>query len=86
MIALELDDVRMLLRGRDDILLEILKASKPRKFYHSHRKFWKQALKQKLEQEWREQESKDAKHFEPPQFTGKNEYLYFVNAKDGGIK
>ena len=43
----ELEKVRMLLRGRQEVDLDIPMSTKPRKFFQSHRKFRKQALKQK---------------------------------------
>ena len=79
----ELEKVRMLLRGRQEVDLEIPMSTKPRKFCQSHRKFRKQALKQKREKENKEKTDKEMEDFKPPEFTGKNEYLYYVKAQDG---
>ena len=72
----------MLLRGREEIHLEIPRAEPNRKFCQSHRKFRKQALKLKREKEQRERIQNETINLKPPQFSGKNEYLYYVGAND----
>ena len=62
----ELEKVRMLLRGRQEVDLEIPMSTKPRKFCQSHRKFQKQALKQKREKENKEKTDKEMEDYKPP--------------------
>ena len=78
----ELEKVRMLLKGREEVELEIPRDMSKRKFCKSHRKFCKQEILEKKERERKEKENADAEHFVPPKFSGKNEYLYYVGARD----
>ncbi|KAI5070420.1 hypothetical protein GOP47_0014763 [Adiantum capillus-veneris] len=82
----ELEKVRLLLKGREEIALELPRDGPKRKFCKSHRKVRKQAVKEKREQLHKEQRDQDEDHFKPPkippEFQGKNEFLYYVGAKD----
>lgn len=78
----ELEKIRVLLRGREEIELDVPNDKPKRKFCKSHRLFRKRALKEKRERAKKEQEEIDAKELEPPKISGKNEYLYYVGAKD----
>lgn len=62
----ELEKVRMLLKGRDRVQLEIPKSKPSRKFCQSHRKFRKQALKQKKQKKQKEREESENKQSEAP--------------------
>ena len=82
----ELKKIRVLLRGRIGVDMKIPLDKQKQKFCKSHRKFCKQALKEKKEKEKRAQEDIAKEHFEPPEippeFEGKNKFLYYVGAKD----
>ena len=81
----ELEKIRVLLRGRDEVALEIPKTKPKRKFCKSHRKFRKQAVAEAKKIKAVE-EDVDRQHFIPPvippEFQGKNEFLYYVGAED----
>ena len=78
----EIEKVRLLLRERE-VLLDIPYDKPKQKFCKSHRKFRKQALKEKLRTR-KEKEDVDKEHFiPPPNFSRKNKYLYYVGAEDG---
>ena len=76
----------MLLRGREEIALEFPKEKPKRKFCKSHRKFRKQAVEEARQRKAKELEDLDKEHFIPPKippdFQGKNEFLYYVGAED----
>lgn len=79
----KLEKVRLLLKERE-VLLEMPNDKPKRKFCKSHRKVCKQAVKKKQQQRRQELEDVDKEHFiPPPDFSGKNEYLYYVGAEDG---
>ena len=72
----------MLLKERE-VLLDIPYDKPKRKFCKSHRKFRKQALKEK-QRTCKTKEDEEKEHFiPPPNFSGKNEYLYYVGSEDG---
>ena len=71
------------MKGWEEISVEIPCDKPKRKFYKSHRKFQKQEIYKQKAKEKKELESIDAAHFvTPPGFSGKNAYLYYVEAKD----
>lgn len=79
---LDLEKVRLLLKERE-VLLEFPHDKPKRRFCKSHRKFRKQAIKEKKQQRCKELKDVDKEHFiPPPSFFGKNKYLYYVGAKD----
>ena len=78
----ELEKVRLLLKGREEILLDIPVDKPKRKFCKSHRKFRKQAIKEQKQQKRKELEDDNKAQFGPPNLSGKNEYLYYVGAED----
>ena len=61
----ELEKIRLLLKGREEIALELPCEKPKRKFCKSHRKFRKQAIKEKRELELKERCDPDADHFKP---------------------
>ena len=78
----EIEKVRLLLKERE-VLLDIPYEKPKRKFCKSHRKFRKQALKEK-QRTHKTKEDEDKEHFiPPPNFSGKNKYLYYVGVEDG---
>ena len=78
----EIEKVRLLLKERE-VLLDIPYDKPKQKICKSHRKFRKQALKEK-QQARKIREDEDKEHYiPPPNFSGKNEYLYYVGAEDG---
>ena len=77
----ELEKVRLLLKGREEILLDIPVDKPKRKFCKSHKKFHKQAVEEQKQQRQKELEDVDKEHFEPPNPFKKNEYLYYVGAR-----
>ena len=82
----DLEKIRVLLRGREEIALEFPKEKPKRKFCKSHRKFWKQAVEEARQRKAKELEDLDKEHFIPPEippdFQGKNKFLYYVGAED----
>ena len=79
----ELEKVRMLLKGRNEIELEIPCDKSKRRFCKSHRSSRKQELKEKREKKKKkEREAFIKDNCLPPQFSGKNEYLYYVGSED----
>ena len=82
----ELEKIRILLRGREAQELIMPKDKHKRKFCKSHRVLRKRSLKEKREREKQAEEQLDAEHFVPPiippEFLGKNEYLYHIGAED----
>ena len=72
----------MLLKGRDEVEVEIPCDISKRKFCKSHRKFRQQEVRENKERKRKELENVDAEHPVPPDFSGKNEYLYYVGAQD----
>ena len=79
----DLEKVRLLLKERE-VPLDIPPSKARRRFCKSHRKFQKQAEKARREKKKQEgEEELDKEHFlSPPNFSGKNEYLYYVEAQD----
>ena len=78
----DLEKVRMLLKGRGEVEMEIPRDTTKCKFCKSHRKFRKQEIRERKEREQKENKNIDAEHFVPPKFFNKNEYMYYVGAKD----
>ena len=82
----DLEKIRMLLRGREEIALEVPKVKPKCKFCKIHRKFCKQVVAEAKCQKAKEIEEVDKEHFVlpiiPPKFKGKNEFLYYVGAED----
>lgn len=82
----DLEKVRILLRGRDSVDLDLPKHESKRKFCKSHRKYKKKAIAEaKLNTAKEIDDTEDeckTKPELPPQFKGKNEFLYYVEAKD----
>ena len=72
----------MLLKGRDEIELEIPCDKSKQQFCKSHRSSRKQELKEKREKKKKEREAFMEDNRLPPQFSGKNEYLYYVGSED----
>ena len=74
----ELEKIRLLLKGREEIALELPSEKPKRKFCKSHRKFRKQAIREKRKLELTQHYDPDANHFKlpeiPPEFQGKNEF------------
>ena len=59
----ELEKVRMLLKGREEVEMEIPCATIKQKFCKSHQNFRKQEIQKRKVQEQKEREKIDAKHF-----------------------
>ena len=78
----ELEKVRMLLKGREGVEVEIPRDKPKRKFCKSHKKFCRQEVRENKERKRKALENVDAEHSVPPDFSGKNEYLYYVGAQD----
>ena len=70
----------MLLKGREGVEVEILRDKPKRKFCKSHKKFRRQEVRENKERKHKQRENVDAEHSVPPDFSGKNEYLYYVGA------
>ena len=62
----ELENIRLPLKGREEIALELPREKPKRKFCKSHRKFRKQAIREKWELELKECCDQDADQFKPP--------------------
>ena len=79
----ELEKVRLILKGREGVDMEIPSDKQKRRFCKSHKKLRKQEGSEKRERKRKEAENVDATHFvPPPNFSRKNEYLYYVGATD----
>ena len=78
----ELEKVRLLLKGREEVQLTMSKTKATRKFCKSHRVLRKKVLKEQQDLKKRAIEDPDSKHYIPPGLAGKNEYLYYVGAEN----
>ena len=80
----ELEKIQVLLRGQEEGIDMEIPCDKPKhKFCKSHRKFWKQEVREKREQKQKELEDLNGIHLvQSPNLLGKNKYLYYVGAED----
>ena len=77
----EMEKVKLLLKGREGVEMEIPCDTEKRKFCQSHRKFCKQKIQDKKERGRKESKSDDNSML-PPNFSNKSAYLYYVGAED----